>query len=267
MFCGIYLGSPKSGKTHKVYVGQSIDIVRRVQRHNRDMLNGTARQKIQEAFNLYGEFDWEVLIECSEASLDSEEAKYIKLFNSVNEGFNTYEDACCAPILCGIKNGRVTKDVIDITNAVISLTLANPTYSRYQIADILDIKAHSVAHIWYGSTNTWIQEVLPNEYLKLKELQGTRHVGGKTAEQQGIVYPAILNPELEESEVLNVREFARLNNLDSADLLNVLNIKTASVKGWIIKDLDRLNPEMHSKFYSTKRGYYKRQFDLYKNNY
>ena len=265
MSCGIYLGAPKSRATDRVYIGQSTDILKRIQRHNRDMLNGTARQKIQQAFDLHGEFEWEVLIECSESSLDAEEAKYIKLFNSVNDGFNTYEDACSAPILYGVSNGKVTTDVITTASAVLTCTLENPTHTRYQIAHILDINPDVVAHIWYSSTSKWLEEMFPNEYDRLIKLKGSRQVGGRTAKQQGIAYPTILNPALEEISIDNVREFARLNNLDSADLLNVLNIKTASVKGWIIKDLDRLNPEMHSKFYSTKRGHYKRQFDMYKN--
>ena len=267
MTCGIYLGSPKNGKTDKVYIGQSVDICGRVRRHNNDMLNGKHSPKMQAAYAEFGEFEWEILAECAKEHLDELERFYIKLFDAVNNGFNTYADSNSAPVLYGLDNGKVDNDKILLYKIILDLTLANPSYTRYKIAELANTEPHIVAHIWYGQSCSWLNELFPTEYAAVINLTGNRQIGGKTAEQQGISYPVLLSPELLEYTVTNIREFARKHDLDQGDLSNVLNQKVASTKGWIIKDLDVINTELHAKFYSTRRGHYKRQFDLYKANH
>lgn len=266
MTCGIYLGSPKNILTDKVYIGQSSNIEDRIRRHTADMRAGRHKKKIQDGYNKYGEFDWEILAECPVEQLHDLEKYYIKLFNACEEGFNTYEDSVSAPILYGLDNGNVKKENIQLYKHILDLTILNPTYTRYKIAELANTKEYVVAHIWYSSSCKWLSEIFPIEYEKVISLEGTRQVGGKSAESQGIVYNPILSPELLEYTITNVRKFSREYKLDQADLANVLNLKKPSVKGWIIKDLDKINPSLHEQFYSSNRGYYKKQFDLYKSN-
>lgn len=132
------------------------------------------------------------------------------------------------------------------------------------IAYLASTKPHVVTHLWYSNTCAWLKEIFPQEYEKVRLLTGNRQIGGKTAEQQGKLYPVLLSPSLDAYTITNVREFSSINLLDSGDLSNLLNFKVPSTKKWIVKDLNILKPELHTKFYSTKRGYYKKQFDLYK---
>lgn len=265
MTCGIYLGSPKSNTTDKVYVGLSVNIEERVRRHNSDLRAGNHNYKLQEAYNIYGEFCWEIIEECPEEVLEYKEEYYIKLFNSTIDGFNTYHSAYDAPILHGVDNGKVSPEYILLCGKILRLTIDNPLLPREAIANMLGTYKHVVAHIWYGKSK-WLLEYYPLEYQEVLALLGNRQVGGKSAKQQGIIYPTILSPDLIHFNVENVREFAKLHGLDYSDLNNTLNMKVASVKGWIIKDLDIINPEAHAKFSSHNRGHYTRQYALYKNS-
>lgn len=265
MTCGIYLGAPRNGITDKVYIGQSNNIEQRVVRHNAKMLAQDSSKKLNEAYLEYGEFSWEIIKECTEAELNDLERQYIKLFNAYNNGFNTYEDAYSTPnSRYGMDNGNVDITKIPKYKLAIDVTLANPTYSREKVSEISGLAVHEVSSLWYGKSYKWLADVYPVEYSKVLALNKTRQVGGKTAQQQGIQYPEILSPTLIAFNITNIREFARDNALDQADLSNVLNIKAASVKGWIVKNLDTINPEAHNRFYSSHRGNYRRQFDLYK---
>lgn len=266
MTCGIYLGSPKNCLTDKVYIGQSTDIYSRIRRHNSDMKLGVHSKKMQEAYASFGDFEWEIICECSEGELDSKETYYISLFDSCNNGLNTYEDSQSVPILYGLANGNARKEDIPTYKTVLELTISNPHYSRHKIAELAGTKEYTVNSIWYGKSACWLAELFPVEYGKVQALLGSRRIGGASAEQQGIVYPVLLSPCLESYNVYNISQFALCNKLDRGDLANLLNMKVASVKGWIVKDLDNINPALHSKYYATNRGHYKKQFDLYKYN-
>lgn len=263
MVCGIYLGSPKSGLTDKVYIGQSSNIEERVRRHNNDLISGKHTEKMQKAFEVYGPFDWEILLECEKELLDIKEKYFINLFNAFSDGFNSYEDSTSAPILFGLDNGNTHIERLSIYKAILDNTILYPNKSRVEIAELSNAKISEVKGLWYGADYIWVKDIYPNEYNLVRTLSGNRHIGGKSAAIRGITYPCILNPELEEYIVDNVRQFALSNGLDKSDLTNVLNLKAPSVKRWIVKDLNILNPALHNKFYSSNRGNYKKQFDLY----
>lgn len=265
MTCGIYLGAPISASTNKVYIGQSINIEDRVRKHTYRMIKGIHTTKMQEAYKEYGEFEWEVLKECTEIELDDLEKYYIKLFNAYSDGLNTYEEPHSSPILYGTDNGRVTKDRIILCKSILDITLSNPTYCIKEIAKATDTEEHIISHVWYGPLSNWLTETFPVEYAQVRNLAGIRQAGGRSAKQQGKSYPRVLSPDFKEYAVENVRQFAAEHNLDKGDLNKVLNKVNPSVKGWIIKDLDLIDPGLHTKFYATKRGHYRKQFDLYKN--
>lgn len=264
MTIGIYLGSPKN--TDKVYIGQSNNIEARIARHNSDMVRGVHTAKMQKAFDEYGEFDWEVLEECTEENLNDRETFYISIFNSTVDGFNTYKDALEAPpAYKGILNGNARTEDIPVYKKILDATISNPKYSIYKIAEIVGCPYYTVDHLWQGGY-TWLKDIFPEEYVAVRNLSGTRQIGGKSLAQQGKELIEVLNPELVIYKIDNIRKFAKEHNIDAGDLTNVLNKKAGSVKKWIIKDLDISAPEVHAKFYSTNRGYYKKQFDLYKSS-
>lgn len=88
MTIGIY-GFVKESKI--VYIGKSINIEKRVQRHFQDL----ARQKhpnihFQRSFSKYGKeaFSWVIVEECEEKTLNEREKFFIDSFNLVEMGFN-----------------------------------------------------------------------------------------------------------------------------------------------------------------------------------
>lgn len=78
---------------NKCYIGQSIDVERRMNKHKIDLLNNKhGNEHMQNSFNKYGidNFKFELLIECKAEELDEFEIKYIKEYNSTNRnlGYN-----------------------------------------------------------------------------------------------------------------------------------------------------------------------------------
>ncbi len=266
MTCGIYLGAPIFSNTSKVYIGQSIDIEGRILRHKYKLASGMHTKKLQDAYIEFGIFSWEIIKECTEEALDEQEEYYIKLFNAYTDGFNSYENSSDAPILYGIENGRVTDSLITLYSNILNVTITNPTYSKNKVAELLNIEPYIVSHVWYGSCGSWLINIYPEEYCKVQTLRNNRKLGGSTAAQQGIDYPNVLNTSMESFKVTNVRKFAEENSLDKGDLNKLLNKKKPYTKGWILQDLDILDPKIHNKFYSVSQGKYRVQFDLYKLN-
>lgn len=89
MTCGIYLLS--FNNTHKVYIGQSINIEHRYTRHLAKLRSNTHSIKLNEAYKLYGIPDYEILEQCEENKLNELEAYHIKLWDAITDGFNSAE--------------------------------------------------------------------------------------------------------------------------------------------------------------------------------
>lgn len=92
---GIYI--IKNEINNKVYIGQSINIEKRIKEHfwkaqnKKDVSYNTA---IHQAIRKYGKenFSWKILQECTEEELDSLEKKFIKEYNSLTpNGYNILE--------------------------------------------------------------------------------------------------------------------------------------------------------------------------------
>ena len=71
---------------HKVYIGQSVDIEKRWQRHKQSEDNCP----IHKAFKKYGieNFTFTIIEECEREQLDEKEQYYIKYYDSYNNGYN-----------------------------------------------------------------------------------------------------------------------------------------------------------------------------------
>lgn len=262
--CGIYLGTPKSNTTDKVYIGQSVDIEDRIIRHNASLKKGTHFFKVQNAYNEHGEFSWEVLKECETQELVSWEEYFIKLFDAVDNGLNTYYSAYdTPPIHRGINSGSAKPENIPIYRAIMNVTLSNPTWTKQNVADIVECKVEEVDHLWYGGY-AWLEELFPFEYSAVRNLAGKRRLGGKSLVEQGGTPVELLSPTGVVHILTNIRKFAKEQGLDSGDLTNLVNKKVGTTKNWIVKDLDITDPDKHIRFYSTARGNYRKQFDLYK---
>lgn len=77
---------------NKLYIGQSIDVYGRLSRHKTDLRGGRDSKHLQKAYDKYGEnnFEFKLLMECSEDDLDFLEKYYIKQWDTQNEncGYN-----------------------------------------------------------------------------------------------------------------------------------------------------------------------------------
>lgn len=79
--------------TGECYIGQAVDVNKRWQEHCKCGcgIDTPASNKLYQAMQKYGiwNFSFELLESCKKEELNEKEATYIKLFNSVNNGYNT----------------------------------------------------------------------------------------------------------------------------------------------------------------------------------
>lgn len=83
--CGIYI--IKNIINNKVYIGQSIQLKKRINRHKRELRNNKHHNKyLQNSWDKYGKenFIFDILTYCSSEELDDLEIYYIELFNSTD---------------------------------------------------------------------------------------------------------------------------------------------------------------------------------------
>ena len=88
IICGIYC--IENNINHKKYVGQSINIYNRWQKHLYELRNNIHNNDyLQKAWNKYGEnnFSYSILEKCSENKLDEREIYYINLYNTLNRDY------------------------------------------------------------------------------------------------------------------------------------------------------------------------------------
>ena len=80
--------------SHKWYIGQSINIKDRWSRHIRSLNNGKSSNKLQRAWNKYGEENFEFMIieECLKEQLNARETFWFEYYDSIRNGYNTTSD-------------------------------------------------------------------------------------------------------------------------------------------------------------------------------
>lgn len=226
MTCGIYKLSFNG--TDRVYIGQSHNIERRFAEHKKVLLSGLASIKLLEAYSLYGMPTCEILVECEEHELDLEEEAAIEVWDSYNNGFNSRTAATGGGYgSYGELNGRSKYTNLQIEQ-VFKLLL-----NKTSIPDIISITkvAKGIIHgICGGTHHIWLRTKFPIEY---SELMNRKYTTRGTAAQRNISYPTIIDTLGNEYDnISNVREFARLHNLDSGGLNRLLNGKANSHRGW-----------------------------------
>lgn len=77
----------------KSYIGQAVDIEKRLREHKNDAFNPKRREynyPLSRAYRKYGieNFSQEILCICSKEELNEKEDYYVNFFNSKNEGYN-----------------------------------------------------------------------------------------------------------------------------------------------------------------------------------
>lgn len=232
MSCGIYI--LRFTGTDKIYIGQSSYIEGRFVRHINTLVKGTNSKKLQEAYKTYGLPTMEVLLECAENELNSNENEAIAIFNSVDNGFNTLYRAEDTPYNVGISNG-MSKFSEEQVVSVMFLLLERTDLRYNEIAGLTGVSEATVRNIACGTVHSWLRNIHPTEYEKLMLLKGTRASRPNhknAASTLGIDCPPILSPEGEVFYITNITNFAKTHGLHQSALGLVLKGKQKVHKGW-----------------------------------
>lgn len=94
MACGIYKYENKIN--HKIYIGQSVDIKKRIREHRNaafNINNKDYNMVIHKAIRKYGEnnFQIDILEECLKEELNDKESYWIKYYDGYKQGYNATE--------------------------------------------------------------------------------------------------------------------------------------------------------------------------------
>lgn len=75
--------------TNQCYIGSSIDVEKRLKSHKKNSSNSKLKESIK--LNGLGWFTFEIIEICNESVLKIRENHYIKLYNSIEKGFNIFK--------------------------------------------------------------------------------------------------------------------------------------------------------------------------------
>ena len=129
MSCGIY----KITIGDHYYFGQSVDLMNRISRHKRELLNRRHKNPyMQNCFDKYQEFSFEILLYCDEDNLDMYEQRFIDAH---------YEDENCMNIQRHV--------------GFTSLGLSHTDETKAKLRDAMTHKRGVQAVLPDGSVRTW----------------------------------------------------------------------------------------------------------------
>lgn len=229
--------------TNKVYIGQSIDIEKRYNSHLNTLRSNFGAIKLQDAFDKFGNPNLEILIECEPHLLNNEEIEAIEIFNSVENGFNSYSSPYQAPIYKYGEDAGNSLYSNDQILEVFNLLTSSKYYSAETISKNTAVSRDVIYGISCGSLHRWLQVKYPEQYQILINKKGSRRgdisneVSLKLgAINQGIIYPKLKSPSGEVFVVENAYRFAKERGLAGNHLQEVLNGHRKSHKGWKVWD-------------------------------
>lgn len=230
MTCGIYKLIFRD--TNKVYIGQSLNIERRIDKHSYLVRSNTAAKKLQDAYDNYGMFTYEILCECLPEELDTFEEETIGIYDSFNNGFNSKSGSTYSVGLCGDKhpNSKFSNEQV----VLVFKYLLDTSFTFKQIAELTKTNTHLVRDVANGSRHSWLKNVFEGEYTVMLSI--SRTANKNSAINLGIIYPNIKSPDGTIYNVTNVSSFARDHGLHCGHLNEVLNSKAKTIKGWCIVD-------------------------------
>lgn len=235
MKSGIYL--IKNKINNKIYVGQSIDVKKRIGAHL-SYLRGNKHNNpyLQKAFNKYGEdnFEFVVLEFCKIDELDEKEIHYIEKYNSLdyNVGYNLEGGGNLGKVIsevtrlkkCGPnnpmygkrasletkskmvqssrgKNSKLTEiEVVKIKKMLIA------GLEQKQIADIFNVNLSTINKIATFKNWQYVREDLNEQYK--------RSVEERRREKEGKVIPLLMNN-------MSIRKISELTGLDRRFVVKV----------------------------------------------
>ena len=212
-------------KNNHCYIGQSVNIERRVKTHfwaaykeNLDSYNNHFYQAIRK----YGKNNFKVEIletipKINVKKLNELEIKYIKMYDSFKNGYNMTSggDNNEQNLDSGEKNGhaKLTKqEVIDIRESYNRKELKRDVYKRYQDK----IGESGFAKIW--NWETW-KNVVP-EYHSKENIEWHTHQGKGLSSEQAALNGGMTTKE----QIFSIRELAQ-EGISPEDIISLLDLK------------------------------------------
>lgn len=168
--CGIY--KIENLCTHKVYIGASTDIHRRMIAH-RSCSGNKKSHPLYEDMRKYGldNFSFSILEECDVEELDSKEIFYISQFNSYEHGYNETKGGKGASFSVKLSDTDI--------NHIINL-LETSDVSQNKIAEMFSVGIDTISKINHGKTRCLsnrsypIRETRIPDYKKICPVCGGR---------------------------------------------------------------------------------------------
>lgn len=225
--------------TNKCYIGQSeTSIEKRFISHLRAMRQKFTSKKLQHAYDMYGEPELEILLECATEDLDDLEKETISIYDSVNNGFNTMSGGSTGNGQYGetASNAKYENETYISILKLLCLGL-----NSKDIVGELAVSESVVKSIKCCENHKWLKEVLPEEYAIME----TKHLNyspkNNHAKARGISYVPIVEIATgKKYEIISLRETSRELNLDSGNLSKLLNGLVDSYKGFMLEtNLDK----------------------------
>lgn len=187
--------------THKIYIGQSVEVEERIKEHKRIAFRQnrpTYNYPLYVDMRIYGveNFIYEILKECKKEELNELEQYYVQLYNSFNNGYNQ------TPGGDSVASGNLSNHHIlsedDVFNIRIRYSQHEFRWSVYQdYKNIISID--TFAHVWNGKTWKW---VLPEVFTQENIEWHKKHLGERSTICSGV--------KMTESEVKEIRYLKKL---------------------------------------------------------
>jgi group I intron endonuclease len=218
--------------TDKIYVGQSLNIEKRLIAHKSLFNMGSHSKKLQKAFDRFGTPTLELICSCEENELDTIEDIYIAKLNVVSEGFNTCRKAGGGTSLEGEDVGNAKFSNLQIEQAFMYLVYSPEKTSR-EIETLTGVSKHTIDAISSFKVHKRLERLFPEEYLLLRSRNKT--VGfakNKTLKDINNGYPRLVSPEGVAYIVDNCSQFSKIHGLNNAHVIQVLKGKERQHKGW-----------------------------------
>lgn len=222
--------------TNAVYIGQAENIEKRYKEHIADMLADRASKKMLEAFKKYGAPSCEVLCEIPSGFMNAEENMAIEIFDSANNGFNTFRtDGGSIRSLSGLAHGNSKYSKITILR-VFSL-LYRTTIPYIKIAELVKVNPSLINNILQGS-HRWLCVKYPDQYQKMVANRAIRNAINVQSLSKTVL---LKSPTGSVFEVQNIRQFCisqpdLARNLESArsSIAKVIRGVKPSHLGWTL---------------------------------
>lgn len=208
------------------YIGCSSRLNARKKEHLNDLkANKHSNYKLQDAYNIYGSIEFDILEFCSVEELYFREEYWVKEFDSYNNGFNLTNGGIGIGYGIGNPNTKYSEDIY--INIIKEIAYTNKTAK--QIANKFGVTVGIVKPIICQSNHSWLKYICPIEYEIVSNKQKLLKLNNKK------LLPKLKSPNGTIIEInTSARQFALFNSLDPSRLSKLLGGKIGTYKGYSI---------------------------------